>query len=431
MSPMSTVKCPALLIAAPSSGSGKTSVTAALARYFTRQGKHVRVFKTGPDFIDPGVLECASGNPVYQLDLWMIGEKESRRLLVEAAHEADLILIEGVMGLFDGTPSSADLAEHFGIPVLAVIDASAQAQTFGALALGLASYRPALPFAGVLANRVASTGHAGMLKSSLLPGVRWFGWLPKAPEAALPERHLGLVGAAEQPDLDAKLDRLADALVMDEDPMPSAVAFPAAEPVSQPRLLQDTRIAIARDHAFAFIYRANLDLLAAMGATLEFFSPLADKALPLADAYYFPGGYPELHLDTLSANTGLRDGLRAAQVAGKPILAECGGMMAMFEAITDAEGRRVPLWGLLPGEVKMQKRLGGLGLQAAELPEGMLRGHTFHYSKTETALPPLTRATKQSGSEGEAVYRVGRLTASYLHAYWPSNPQAAARLFLP
>lgn len=428
---MSIVECPALLIAAPSSGSGKTSVTAALARYFTRQGKHVRVFKTGPDFIDPGVLECASGNPVYQLDLWMVGEAECRRLLAEAAREADLILIEGVMGLFDGTPSSADLAQHFGIPVLAVIDASAQAQTFGALALGLATYRPQLLFAGVLANRVAGSGHADMLESSLPPNLRWFGWLPTEQEAALPERHLGLVGAAEQPDLVAKLDRLAEALVMSEHPMPATVAFPTAESETQPRLLQNTHIAIARDHAFAFIYRANLDLLADMGATLEFFSPLADKALPAADAYYFPGGYPELHLDTLSRNTGLRDDLLAAQAAGKPVLAECGGMMAMFEAITDAEGRRVTMWGLLPGEVTMQKRLGGLGLQAAELPEGLLRGHTFHYSKTETALPPLTRAIKQSGSEGEAIYRVGRLTASYLHAYWPSNPEAAARLFLP
>lgn len=427
---MSIVECPTLLIAAPSSGSGKTSVTAALARYFTRQGKHVRVFKTGPDFIDPGVLECASGNPVYQLDLWMVGEAECRRLLAEAAREADLILIEGVMGLFDGTPSSADLAEHFGIPVLAVIDASAQAQTFGALALGLATYRPQLPFAGVLANRVAGASHADMLKSSLTPDLRWFGWLPQEPDAALPERHLGLVGATEQPDLDAKLDKLAEALVMRENPLPEVVAFPGYEPENLPRLLQNTRIAIARDHAFSFIYRANLDLLAKMGATLEFFSPLADRALPPADAYYFPGGYPELHLNTLSSNTGLRDDLMAAQAAGKPILAECGGMMAMFEAITDAEGRRVTMWGLLPGEVTMQKRLGGLGLQAAELPEGQLRGHTFHYSKTETALTPLTSAIKQSGSEGEAIYRVGRLTASYLHAYWPSNPEAAARLFL-
>lgn len=427
---MSTVSCPALLIAAPSSGSGKTSVTAALARRYTRFGKKVRVFKTGPDFIDPGMLERASGHPVYQLDLWMVGEAECRRLLAEAAREADLILVEGVMGLYDGTPSSADLAQHFGIPVLAVIDAAAQAQTFGALALGLASYRPGLPFAGVFANRVASEHHAGMLRSSLPDGMRWFGRLPKTPDAALPERHLGLVGAAELPDLDARLDVLADALLLADDPLPPAVAFEVPEVPAAPRLLQNTHIAIARDHAFAFIYHANLDLLAAQGATLEFFSPLADSQLPPADAYYFPGGYPELHLDVLSANTGVRDGLRAAHAAGTPILAECGGMMALFDAITDNAGRRVLMWGLLPGEVKMQNKLGGLGLQAAELPEGTLRGHTFHYSTTDTRLVPLCRAAKQSGSAGEAVYRVGRLTASYLHAYWPSNPEAAARLFL-
>jgi cobyrinic acid a,c-diamide synthase len=431
MSPMSIVNCPALLIAAPSSGAGKTSVTAALARYFTQQGKRVRIFKTGPDFIDPGIHERASGNPVYQLDLWMVGEDECKRLLAEAAREADLILIEGVMGLFDGTPSSADLAEFFGIPVLAVIDASAQAQTFGAVAFGLAHYRPSLPFAGVLANRVASAGHADMLKSSLPLDMRWFGWMPKAPQAALPERHLGLVLAEEQADLDEKLDTLASALVLEELPLPPAIGFPAAEPREVPRTLAGRRIAIARDDAFAFIYRANLDLLGAMGATLEYFSPLHDSRLPDADAYYFPGGYPELHLDVLAANTAMADAIRTAHAAGKPIVAECGGMMTMFGAITDAAGRRVPMLGLLPGEVKMQSRLGGLGLQSVALPEGTLRGHTFHYSVTDTPLAPLAVAEKQSGSQGEAVYRSGRLTASYLHLYWPSNPEAAARLFLP
>lgn len=431
MSPMSIVNCPALLIAAPSSGAGKTSVTAALARYFAQQGKRVRIFKTGPDFIDPGIHERASGNPVYQLDLWMVGEDECKRLLAEAAREADLILIEGVMGLFDGTPSSADLAEFFGIPVLAVIDASAQAQTFGAVAFGLAHYRPSLPFAGVLANRVASAGHADMLKSSLPLDMRWFGWMPKAPQAALPERHLGLVLAEEQVDLDEKLDMLASALVLEGLPLPPAIDFPAAEPREVPRTLAGRRIAIARDDAFAFIYRANLDLLGAMGATLEYFSPLHDSRLPDADAYYFPGGYPELHLDVLAANTAMADAIRTAHAAGKPIVAECGGMMTMFEAITDAAGRRVPMLGLLPGEVKMQSRLGGLGLQSVALPEGTLRGHTFHYSVTDTPLAPLAVAEKQSGSQGEAVYRSGRLTASYLHLYWPSNPEAAARLFLP
>lgn len=431
MSRMSTANCPALLIAAPSSGAGKTSVTAALARYFTRQGKHVRVFKTGPDFIDPGIHERASGNPVYQLDLWMVGENECKRLLAEAARNADLILIEGVMGLFDGTPSSADLAERFGIPVLAVIDAGAQAQTFGAVAFGLAHYRPTLPFAGVLANRVASAGHAEMLKSSLHSDMRWFGSMPKAPEAALPERHLGLVLAAEQADLDEKLDTLAAALVLEASPLPLAVSFPFADPREVRPVLTDQQIAIAHDDAFAFIYRANLDLLIAMGATLKFFSPLYDSRLPDADAYYFPGGYPELHLDALAANLAMADAIRAAHAAGKPIVAECGGMMTMFESITDAEGRRVPMLGLLPGGVRMQAHLGGLGLQSVALPEGTLRGHTFHYSLTETPLTPLAMAEKQSGSQGEAVYRSGRLTASYLHFYWPSNPEAAARLFLP
>ena len=431
MSPMSTVNCPAVLIAAPSSGSGKTSVTAGLARYFTRQGKRVRVFKTGPDFIDPGIHERASGNPVYQLDLWMMGESECKRLLAEAASEADLILVEGVMGLFDGTPSSADLAEQFGIPVLAVIDAAAQAQTFGAVAFGLARYRASLPFAGVLANRVASAGHADMLKSSLPPDIRWFGWMPKVVKAALPERHLGIVLAAEQADLEEKLDMLAGAMVFDESPWPPAIGFPPADQQNIPPILAGRRIAIARDAAFAFIYRANTDLLSAMGAALEYFSPLNDSRLPEADAYYFPGGYPELHLDALAANTGLADAIRAAHAAGKPIVAECGGMMTMFEAITDIEERRMPMWGLLPGEVRMQPRLGGLGLQSVALPEGRLRGHAFHYSVTETTLVPFAVAEKQSGSEGEAVYRHGRLTASYLHLYWPSNPEAAARLFLP
>lgn len=428
---MSIDNCPALLIAAPASGSGKTSVTAALARHFSRQGKRVRVFKTGPDFIDPGILECASGHPVYQLDLWMVGEEACRKLLAQAAAEADLILIEGVMGLFDGSPSSADLAERFDIPVLAVIDASAQAQTFGALALGLKTYRPSLPFAGVLANRVAGQGHADMLKASLPPGIEWMGWMAGAQEATLPERHLGLVLAEEQQNLESKLDKFAEALRLADTWTTPAVSFNAGEPDDLPPFLARKRIAIARDHAFAFIYRANLDLLIALGAELIFFSPLRQNDLPEADAYYFPGGYPELHLEALSTNSSLREDLAAALAAGKPIVAECGGMMMLFDIIFDSEGRRFPAWGLLPGEVRMQKRLGGLGLQSVSLPEGVLRGHTFHYSTTQALFPAFAMGETQSGSPGEAVYRINRLTASYLHLYWPSNPEAAARLFLP
>ncbi|MFT4249335.1 MAG: cobyrinate a,c-diamide synthase, partial [Pseudomonas sp.] len=200
--------CPALLVSAPASGQGKTSVTAALARWHARQGRRVRVFKTGPDFLDPMLHARASGAPVYQLDLWMCGEDDIRRRLHAAAREAELILVEGVMGLFDGAPSSADLAQRFGIPVLAVIDGAGMAQTFGALATGLARYRDGLPMYGVAANRIGSAHHARLLRESLPPELAWLGALPRDPALALPARHLGLVAADEVGDLDARLDAL-------------------------------------------------------------------------------------------------------------------------------------------------------------------------------------------------------------------------------
>ncbi len=206
-----TRHCPALLVSAPASGQGKTSVTAALARWHRRHGRRVRVFKTGPDFLDPMVLERASGAPVQQLDLWMCGEDDVRARLHAAAGEADLILVEGVMGLFDGEPSSADLAQRLGLPVLAVIDGSAMAQTFGALATGLARYRDGLALYGVAANRVGSDYHAGLLGKSLPDDLQWLGALPRGDAMTLPERHLGLVAAGELEDLDARLDALADA----------------------------------------------------------------------------------------------------------------------------------------------------------------------------------------------------------------------------
>jgi len=421
--------CPALLITAPASGQGKTSVTAALARKHRDLGRRVRVFKTGPDFLDPMILQRASGNPVYQLDLFMAGEAQCRQLLFEAAGEADLILIEGVMGLFDGAPSSADLAVLFGIPVLAVIDASAMAQTFGAIAHGLATYRPDVRLTGVLANRIGGARHADMLKDSLPADIAWYGALPRDAAHALPERHLGLVQADEVDDLDARIRHAAAALPEEACRLPDPVAFAHAASQVVPRALPGQRIAIARDAAFSFLYPANLDLLAAMGAELEFFSPLADAALPACDAVWLPGGYPELHLAALAANTALQAALRAHHAAGKPILAECGGMLYLAESLADADGVRANMAGLLPARAVMQKRLAGLGLQSLTLPEGVLRGHTFHHSRLETALPPLARADNPNGGAGEAVYRLGRLTASYVHLYFPSNPEAIARLF--
>ncbi|OYW19701.1 MAG: cobyrinic acid a,c-diamide synthase [Burkholderiales bacterium 12-64-5] len=425
-------RCTALFIAAPASRQGKTTVTAALARWHRRQGHRVRVFKTGPDFLDPMILERASGAPVYQLDLWLGGEAHCRALLYQAAGEADVILVEGVMGLHDGTPSSADLAARFGIPVLAVIDASAMAQTFGAIAHGLASYRDDVPFAGVLANRVGSAAHGEMLRESLPPSLAWYGALSRDDAFRLPSRHLGLIPAGEIADLEARIERAADAVAPLAAQMDSSVAMPPTEAEPPPPLLAGVRVAIARDAAFSFIYPANLDTLRMLGAAPVFFSPLGDPALPPCDAVWLPGGYPELHLASLAANQGMKDALRAHVAVGRPLWAECGGMLYLLERLADAEGQGADMVGLLPGEGQLQPRLMGLGLHEAVLPEGRLRGHAFHYSTVTTPLAPLTHTQPQRPvRRGEAVYRVGRLTASYFHAYFPSDPVAVAALLAP
>jgi cobyrinic acid a,c-diamide synthase len=429
--------CPAILIAAPASGQGKTTITAGLARLHTRQGRRVRVFKCGPDFLDPCWHALASGAPVYQMDLWMTGEADCRARLHAAALEADLIIVEGVMGLFDGEPSAADLAQRFGLPVLAVVDASGMVGTFGALAFGLQHYRADMPWAGVLANRVANVRHAGMLQASVAP-AQWLGAVLRNAAMSLPKRHLGLTVATEVVDAMERLDAAADALVDTplgqmtiQDLQRWAVEFVAPDVCSSvaPNLpsLQGSTIAIARDAAFCFIYAANLDTLRALGATLVFFSPLADAALPACDALWIPGGYPELHAQTIAANTTLRDSL------GKPVWAECGGMMALLDTLVALDGQRHAQWGLLPGEACMQKLLAGLGPQQWVLASGTLRGHTFHYSTMTTPLQPVARTarpdTTPAPDAGEAVWQHGSVRASYFHAWFPSCPEAVVELF--
>lgn len=430
---MQSVRCPALFVSAPGSNHGKTTVTAALARYHRNQERRVRVFKTGPDFLDPMILECASGNPVYQLDLWMAGEQECRRRLHDGARDADLILIEGVMGLFDGEPSSADLAAKFGVPVLAVINAAAMAQTFGAVAHGLVTFRPGVPFAGVLANGVGSARHAAMLTQALPPGIRCFGALPRSDEVTLSSRHLGLTQAEEISDLDARLESAAAGVAKAGiTALPPEIEFTQPAPQEVPQRLKGIHIAVARDAAFSFLYPANLECLRAMGVRLSFFSPLADAALPEADGIYLPGGYPELHLQRLQQNDGMKAALRKHFDSGRPIYAECGGMLYLLESLTDSAGGRGEMVGLIPGHAVMQRRVRGLGYQTAEFPDGVLRGHTFHHSVMHTPIAPAFHASHPRGeSAGEAIYRSKRLIATYVHFYFPSNPTAAASLFAP
>jgi cobyrinic acid a,c-diamide synthase len=444
---LDTQACVALLVAAAASGQGKTTVTAALARWHTRQGRRVRVFKCGPDFLDPYWHTLASGAPVHNLDGWMLGMDEVRARLHAAAAEADVILIEGVMGLFDGSPTAADLAEQLGVPVLAVVDAAAMAGTFGALVLGMQQYQPGVPWAGVLANRVGSARHAQMLQDSLRDAGQWLGALQRvgfgSEKKLLPERHLGLVGAHELPDAMERLDAAADALA--QTPLGQMTwadwqrwsvefdAVPVACDVQPQAWLQGRTIAVARDAAFSFIYPANVDCLQAMGAQLKFFSPLAGEGLPACDALWLPGGYPELHAQPLVANTTLRANLLDHVQAGKPVWAECGGMLALGDQVVDAQGQSQPLWGILPGTVQMQQRLAGLGMQQLCIQGGVLRGHTFHYSTFHSAVTPMARTSRPhvpvTAEQGEAVYGHGSIHASYFHAWFASHPRAVAALF--
>ncbi|MDL0431907.1 cobyrinate a,c-diamide synthase [Marinobacter sp. TBZ242] len=420
----------AAMITAPGSGQGKSMVTAALARLHRNAGRKVRVFKHGPDYLDPMVLEVASGQPVYQLHPWMTGEAECRWRLAEAAQEADLILVEGSMGLFDGDPSSADLAKLMGIPALPVIDARGMAQTFGAVALGLASFDPELPVKQVIANRIGSSRHGDMLRASLPEGISLLGAIPRNEAMNIPDRHLGLVQAGELRDLDQRLDAAAEVLAeAGLDGLPLPVTLEAETPEPPPLLLEGVRIAIAQDAAFSFIYRANLDLLRAMGAELSFFSLLADSALPDTDALWLPGGYPELHGATLAGNQPMLEAIRAHNAAGKPILAECGGLMACCESLVDKDGESHHLLGLMPGRVEMAGKLQALGLQSLATEQGELRGHTYHHSRLDTDWAPWARTRKLAGTEAEPVFCHNGLVASYFHGYFPSAPTLVAAIF--
>ncbi|MGL5630735.1 MAG: cobyrinate a,c-diamide synthase [Azovibrio sp.] len=425
--------CPALFIAAPASGQGKTMATAALARYHTRQGRQVQVFKCGPDFLDPMIHQVASNYPCYNLDLGMCGEQDAAWRLAQAAETSDLILVEGVMGLFDGTPSGADLARRFKLPVLAVIDAHAMAQSFGALVHGLATYQPDLKFAGALANKVNSPQHAWMLQDSLPPNIHWYGNIPQDTQAQLPERYMGLFLPEEIQNLQVRLDKMADILgdMLGDTAaahLPSPTSFAHVAPPAILPMLAGKTIAIARDRAYSFIYPANLKILEALGATLKFFSPLAHDPLPNCSAVWLPGGYPELYAPTLADCHPLWADLHQHVEQGKPLLAEGGGIAGLLETLADQNQETHTMGGLLPGHMIMTEKLAALGTQTARFPEGNFTGHTFHYSHHKTRSAPSLHAQYLNGGAGEAIYRKNRLIASYLHLYFPYNPEGIAQL---
>jgi cobyrinic acid a,c-diamide synthase len=445
--------CPRIVVAGTHSGVGKTSLTLALVAALRRRGLRVQTFKVGPDFLDPSYLTLAAGRPCYNLDGWMSGREYVRALFARTAASADVAVIEGVMGLFDGANpeglagSTAEIAQWLEAPVLLTIDAGGLSRSAAAVVKGYDALEPGLRIAGVVANRVGSAGHAEGLAASLraadLPplwGAIRHGSFPK-----LSSRHLGLVTADRGNMPSSVLTALADAVEREvsldailqaaRQAPPLSVATPA-EPAPGPPV----RLGVAHDAAFHFYYQDFFDELTARGCELVRFSPVADARLPEGlDALYFGGGYPEEHAGALAANAGMLDDLRRFSAAGHAVYGECGGLMYLAAGLETLDGQRYPLVGLLPTWTRMLGRLKALRYVEVELrgealwgePGASVRGHEFHYSElvTDPAVDPAWRpvyAGRDRGAETVPAegFQRDRTLASYVHLHLASHPEA-------
>ncbi|MGE0210480.1 MAG: cobyrinate a,c-diamide synthase [Parvibaculaceae bacterium] len=422
-----------LVIAAPATGSGKTVVTTALAAAARAQGKKVATAKVGPDYIDPRFHAVASGKPCFNLDPWAMRPAFVSRLFEDLGAHADLVVVEGVMGLFDGPVgargSTADVAAALGLPVVLVIDAGAQGQSVAALARGFSDFRHDVEVEGVILNRVTSPRHADMLSFALREAnVAVFGAMPREASLVLPSRHLGLVQAEEHSDLEAFIKGAAEILARSVD-LKRLLAITrkpkSAHGSTKPLPPLGQRIAVASDQAFAFAYPHFLAGWRAAGAELLPFSPLVDEAPDAtADAVFLPGGYPELHGGALAAATRFKAGLAASAERGALLYGECGGFMVLGEGLVDASGARHAMAGLLPLETTFAERRLNLGYRrmthAGALPlPATLRGHEFHYSgvaRSGEAQPLFEQVQDARGDAlGPQGLRRGRVMGSYLH----------------
>lgn len=427
---------PGLMISAPASGTGKTTVMLGLLRAFSEAGLIVQPFKSGPDYIDPAFHQAATGRQSFNLDSWAMGPELMTTLAARAA-EADIVLAEGSMGLFDGVArpgamgrgSSAGLARRMGWPVVLVLDVSGQAQSAAAVAAGFAQFDPDLPFAGVILNRVASPRHERLIRLGMeQAGIAVLGALPRRGDLKLPERHLGLVQAAEHPDLDAAIAGYAAFLRnhVDLEALRRHAGACRAEHASGPLPHPPAqRIALARDAAFSFTYPHLLAGWQAAGAEIRPFSPLADEAPdPDADLVWLPGGYPELHAGKIAAAGRFLAGVRT-HAETRPVHGECGGYMVLGAGLIDASGTRHAMAGLLGLETSYAKRKLHLGYRLAELavpipgagPGRRLRGHEFHYSTILAQPDPaLARVTDAEGAELlETGSKRGQVSGTFFH----------------
>ncbi|MCG9967320.1 cobyrinate a,c-diamide synthase [Pelotomaculum terephthalicicum JT] len=437
-----------VVIAGVKSGSGKTTVAAGLMAALARRGLQVQGYKVGPDYIDPGYHTAVTGRPSRNLDSFLLPEATIRELYLRAAATANIGIIEGVMGLYDGRAgsgagSTAEVARMLKAPVLLVLDAGSLAQSAAAMVMGYAGYDSGVHIAGVILNRVAGERHKEILQKAIeeATGIPVVGCLEREAGLALPSRHLGLTPAVEMAELDKVLDRLAhiagEALDLDRIMTLAGGAEKLGAPerplfAPQP-VTGRLPVAIAHDAAFNFYYRDALDYLESRGACLLPFSPLTDARLPAGAAgLIIGGGFPEMFLPELAANTTLHEDIRRKAAGGLPLYAECGGLMYLCRAIKDFDDRIWPMAGLVPAVCGMQKRLAGMGYREAATqgisilgPAGLLvKGHEFHYSGLEVAEghPWAYRLTENNQLEG---YASGSVLASYIHLHWAGNPGAA------
>jgi cobyrinic acid a,c-diamide synthase len=433
---------PRLLIAGVSSGVGKTTFTLGLCRALMRRGLRVSVFKCGPDYLDPTYHRAASQRPVHNLDSWLMNAASLRATFVRNA--ADVSLIEGVMGLFDGasptelTGSSAEIAGILGAPIVLVCDASGMARSVAALAHGFASFDADTRVRGLICNRVGSAGHLALLKQACTQ-VPVLGGLTKNEALRFPERHLGLQ-TADQLDLEPTLEAWADRVDAECDVDALLACAREAPPLESvhavaPAPATTCRIGVAHDEAFHFYYDENLRLLAQAGAEIVRFSPLHDAAFPELDGVYIGGGYPELYAQQLASNHAMLAGLRRLAQTRKPIYAECGGLMYLSNAIVTQDAHEHAMVGLIEGKAIMCDRLQALGYVEVQTsqpsplgpPGTTFRGHQFRYSRWDGEQPSRYQVRiKRTGASLTEGYGRQNVLASYVHAHWASNPSIAS-----
>jgi cobyrinic acid a,c-diamide synthase len=441
------------LIAGTASGVGKTTVTLAIIAAIRKRGLIVQPFKGGPDFLDTGHLTRTAGRTARNLDTWMLSTAANEDVLREASGGADLVIVEGMMGLFDGKDgatdngSSAEIAKLLQLPVVLVLDASKSARSIAAVVLGFEQFDPELQLAGVVLNRPASERHFKMLEMAINCSCKTpvLGWLPRDAGIAIPERHLGLHTAEEfnnREGLQRQRDMLAilaekhlklDALL----PLKCGFTFKGGSHIDPRTEEPSIRIGVARDQAFSFYYEDNLDLLRQQGAEIVPFSPMVDTALPEnLDALYLGGGYPELYAHQLSGNQPMLDSIRMFAASNRPVYAECGGMIYLSRQLTTSDGHTHAMAGILPFSMEMTDKLMKFGYVTVDLKRDCLlgvrgttlRGHSFHYSRI-TEVPVLATSYRVNYSlstqQEDEGFSSGNILASYIHIHFRTQPDIA------